>query len=436
LGQWYVGSQRSALLFAIPVAAVLLVALIQLRDGLTTLAFSLLNPSTALTIFALVGLLGVWRLIAMADAMVSAGRGRTWRRPSTLATFGALALIVVGVHAFGASLAWSAYRAGSEIFVGQAGPDSTTDPASLAPGATPASLPPQPSPLGKDARVTVLLTGVDSSPTRNHALTDTMLVVSVDPTSGHVSMVSFPRDIANFRLTDGRIFSGKLNSLASWADRHPDQFPGGGMVTLSRELGNLLGIPIPYYATIDLEGFARMIDRVGGVTVNVSSAIDDPMYGGWTDGRPIGFRLSKGEHHLDGQEALAYVRSRRTTNDFSRARRQQQLLIALQRKLTEPAMLPNLPGILGDAAGVVHTNVPVDDVQGLVDLASKVDDQHADRIVLTTPYAIRPRDLPANTYFLKLDMAKLRELSVQLFGTDSAYAPADTTPSPGSAGAP
>ncbi len=404
--------------------AVVLVLLLQLQDGIAVVALSLLNPTTALTVAVLISLLGVWRLIAMMDAMFAVGRARTWRRPGTLATFAALALVVVVVHAAGASLAWSAYQAGSDIFVGDPGPDGTTPGASLAPGENPgASSAPRPTPETAESRVTVLLTGIDSSETRNHALTDTLLVVSADPVSGKVAMVSFPRDIARFELTNGKTFRGKINSLMSYADRNPDEFPEGGMVALTRELGNLLGIPIHYYASVDLAGFARMIDRVNGVTINNTTAINDAGYGGWTDGRPVGFSLGVGIHTLDGQEALAFVRSRHGSSDFARARRQQQLLIALQRKLTDPTMLPNLPGILMDASDTVRTDFPVDGLSGIVDLASRVDgDANIERVVLDTPYSNHPPTTSTGgIYILKLDLAKVQELSVALFGSDSRY---------------
>ncbi len=418
--------------------AVALVLLLRLQDGIASVALSLLNPTTALTVLALIILLGLWRLIAMVDAMLAVGRGRAWRRTSTLATFGALALIVVVVHGAGASLAWSAYQAGRDIFVGSNGPDGPQPGESLAPGANPGgSAAPLPTPETEDSRITVLLTGIDSSETRNHALTDTLLVVSADPITGKVAMVSFPRDIARFQLTSGKTFRGKINSLMSYADRNPDEFPDGGLATLTRELGYILGTPIHYYAAVDLAGFARMIDRVNGVTINNTTAINDPTYGGWTDGRPVGFSLSVGSHTLGGQEALAYVRSRRSSSDFARARRQQQLLIALQRKLTDPAMLPNLPGILMDASDTVRTNFPVDGLSNMVDLAARVDDDAGiERVVLDAPYSNHPpTSSTGGTYILKLDMAKVQELSVSLFGKDSAYYVA-SAPGASSSGSP
>jgi LCP family protein required for cell wall assembly len=395
---------------------------LQLLAGPAQFAIGLLTPSTALTVVILIGLLGAWRLVSMVSAVGAAGGHGAWRRPTPLATFGVLALAVIVVHAGAASVAWSFYRAGSEIFVADIGPDSTPGPsASGVAGdfvATPAA-----EPETAQSRINFLLTGIDSSEHRDHALTDTLLVVSVDPASGKVSMVSFPRDIAWFKLSNGKTYRGKINSLMTYAQAHPDEFPDGGLPTLVKELGHLLGVPIHYYAAVDLAGFSTMIDRVGGVTIKNETVINDPSYGGWTDGR-IGFRLAKGTHTLDGPTALAYVRSRRTVgdNDFGRARRQQQLLVALQRKLTDPAMIPHLPGILSDAEDTVRTNFPSERLSEMLEIGQRLDEAQIERVVLGPPYALHPpTEETGGIYILRLEMDRLAKLSVKLFGDDSSY---------------
>ena len=80
-----------------------------------------------------------------------------------------------------------------------------------------------------DERINVLLLGVDSTDKRTATLTDTMMVVSLDPVGNTVSMVSVPRDLVNVPLGNGDVFGPKLNSLMSYADRHPDEFPKGGV---------------------------------------------------------------------------------------------------------------------------------------------------------------------------------------------------------------
>ena len=121
-------------------------------------------------------------------------------------------------------------------------------------------------------------------------------------------MVSFPRDMSRLPTPGGKPYMGKINSLMTYADKHPKEYPEGGMAALAKEVGYLLGAPVDYYASVDLEGFRKLIDRVGGVTVNVQTAINDPGYGGWDTPGKIGFKISTGKHTLDGETALAFVR--------------------------------------------------------------------------------------------------------------------------------
>jgi LCP family protein required for cell wall assembly len=426
LGQLYSGAQRSALLFGLPLLVVFFVVGLQALGGPENLLIELLTPSTALTVLILIVLLGAWRLISMGDALSSPGRSGAWRRPVPIASFLVLALIVVTTHAAAASLAWSFYDAGKQIFAGVPDPDVAPAArvgavlsvrASGLPGTTPAA-----SETPEQARINILLTGIDSSESRTHALNDTLLVLSLDPSTGELAMVSFPRDMARLPTPDGKMFPAKINSLMSYADRHIDQYPEGGMAALTNEIGYLLGARVDYYASVDLDGFSKLIDRVGGVTVDVTEAIDDPAYSGWKQPGRIGFRLSTGSHDLNGEEALAYVRSRKTfgDSDLGRARRQQQLLVALQRKLIDPAMLPMLPGILKDATQTLKTNFPPDRLSEMLDLARKTDEASIKRYVLGPPYTVHPTNV-TSTYMLVPDMAWIAKLSIALFGAGSRY---------------
>ena len=337
-----------------------------------------------------------------------------------------LALIVLVSHVWAVAVGWSLYEAAGRVFSPPIvvapipTPSATPRPStSLVPGASP-TVTPEP----KTPRINILLTGIDSGVRRNHALTDTLIVVSIDPDSGEIAMVSFPRDIADFTMSDGRTFRGKINALMTAANKDPAKYPGGGMPTLMRELGFLLGVPIDYYASVDLNGFASLIDAVGGVTIDNPKAINDPSYGGWTD-RRVGFRLSAGEHRLDGENALAYARSRRGfgDNDFTRARRQQQLLVALRNKLTDPSILPQLPSIIDAGSRTLKTNFPQDRLQEMLTLSKSLEaDDEIRRVVLGPPYAKNPPAGTSSTYKLVFDMDRLAKLSIELFGTDSSYA--------------
>jgi len=430
LGQWYAGARRTGLMFAAPILVVTLVLASWLLQGPEALVIQMLTPGTALTIVVLVGLLAVWRVISMVDVVSRLGGRTVWRRPALSGAVAVMVVVVLVSHAAAANLAWSFYQADSKIFSQQTQPDVTPAPSgsqdvAILPEATPVT-----TPATAQSRINILFLGLDSSEIRTHALTDTLMVVSVDPATGSAAMISFPRDIADFPLWSGGTYHGKINALMTDAERHPSRFPDGGVTTLTKELGYLLGVPIHYYAAINLDGFEAMIDRVGGVTIVNASAINDPNYGGWKQPGRIGFHLSAGTHTLDGATALAYVRSRKGVgnNDFERARRQQQLLVALEHKLSDPAMLPKLSGLLDDATRTIKTSFPPDRLQEMLAIGRSIDDANIVRKVLGPPYALR--DMTAPDYRLVLVPKKLADLSVALFGSDSRYATATGAVSP------
>jgi polyisoprenyl-teichoic acid--peptidoglycan teichoic acid transferase len=440
LGHWYLGRRRAGLLFAIPAVLAVGALAIQAVGGVEQLAALLLSPSSALTILILMVLLGVWRLIAMVD---SAYTRRQVRTRTTSAVVLSLGLVIILTHAWAGYVAWAFYSAGNKIFVAENGPDATEAPvASIVPGATedPDSeylATPLATPATVQDRINVLLTGVDSAETRTTALTDTLLVASIDPVTNDVALISFPRDISNFPLWDGRTFTGKINGFMTWANNHPKEFPDGGLPSLVKELGFLLGVPIHYFAAVDLAGFRKMIDAVGGVTIDNKRAINDPRYD-WLDGRR-GFRLSVGKHKLNGEKALAYVRSRYTPgdNDFNRAARQQEVLLALRKKLTSPEMLPKIPELVDVAGDTVRTNFPSERVSEMISIASKVDNAGVRQIVLGRPYAFHPDSSTTNgIYTLKLRMDRLKKLSVEIFGAASAYADEVSLASPSASPSP
>lgn len=443
LGHWYGGRPRAAIVFAVPALLAVGALAIEALDGVEQLAALLLAPSSALTILILILLLGVWRLIALVDS--SSARNLVRTRSTTALVIG-LGIVIVLTHAWAGWVAWSFYDAGSRIFVAESGPDATVAPAvSLSPGASVDNeylATPMATPKTVNDRINVLLTGVDTEEKRQNELTDSLLIASIDPVTHDVALISFPRDISDFPLYDGRTFTGKINSLLSWAKRHPKEFPDGGFGTLIKELGFLLGAPIHYYAALDLAGFRKMIDAVGGVTIDNQKLINDPRYD-WMDGRR-GFRLSVGKHKLDGEEALAYVRSRYTPgdNDFNRARRQQQVLLALRKKLTSPEMLPKIPELVEIAGDTVKTNFPSERIGEMLSIASDVKNDDVRQVVLTRPYAYRPPNSETGgVYKIRLRMERLKELSVEIFGESSAYydevmAASSPTPSSGSSTAP
>lgn len=428
LGQAYAGRRPAAIGFAAPVVAVAFVVVGVALQGLGAIVGLFVDPSSSMLVSGTIVLLAVWRMLAMTDAMTGLSLpGTAERRRGTVALV-ILAVIVSGSHAWAASATWSMYEASRDIFVGEAlvprasassGPDSSMENGGQDVQPEPFSTPETPS-----SRVNVMVVGIDSSESRRTALTDTLLVVSVNPRDGSVAMISFPRDIADFELPDGRTFRGKINSLLTWARNHPEEFPQEPLPTLAGALSHLLGVPIQYYAAIDLDGFRQMVDSVGGVTIDNQTVIDDPTYG-WPDGG-LGFHLSVGEHRLDGELALAYVRTRKGVgdSDFSRSRRQQQLLLALRQEITKPDTLTRIPELARAIGKTIDTNFPADRVGEFIDLALGLDTENVVQKVLGPPFARRAMGPEVLDYRLRLDMSKLAALSIELFGDDSRYAEA------------
>jgi LCP family protein required for cell wall assembly len=199
-------------------------------------------------------------------------------------------------------------------------------------------------------------------------------------------MVSIPRDLYGVLLPSGQPYNRKLNSLMSYAGARPAEFPLGGVGTLKATVGRLLGVPIHYFAAINLLGFKDAVDAIGGVDITVTRAINDPTYND-EYGTRVGFYLQPGTYHMDGRTALAFVRSRKGVgdSDFTRADRQQQLLTALREQLTAGNLLLTLPALLDAVKNTIATDVPGNRFAQLAQAVQEADMSQLQRIVLQPP---------------------------------------------------
>lgn len=441
LGQLYGGRRRVAAFLALPIVALAAFFVTQALSGVAVLGSRMFVPAFAISILALAILVGVWRLAAIMDAFRAVGTPDGRRRPAVRGVPAVLSLLVIATHGLLAYDSWAFVDASNRIFVG--GQSTTT----VAPGQTPdpgatdngaganfGGGSPIIPPTGS-SRVTILLTGIDAYRSRTEALNDTLLVVSFDPVKKTAAILSVPRDTSEFPLYFGGVYHGKINSLMTWVYLKFTPSPDSPIDTLTKELGFLLGIPVNYYAAVDMANFRTMIDLVGGVEVNNLKWINDPLYD-WLDGSPPGLQLSPGPHHLDGRLTLAYVRSRQGLgdNDYTRAARQQEVLVALAKKMASPAGIAQLPALLNAAASVIKTNLPSDRVPDMVQLAGGFDPAKITQIVLGPPYNYHPASsTTGGVWTSRMYMDKIAVLSVTLFGRDSRYyTPPAATPSPSS----
>ncbi len=248
---------------------------------------------------------------------------------------------------------------------------------------------------------------------RAHSLTDSLMLVSMDASTGKVAIVSVPRDTSGFELYYGGWVppAFRINTLLNSARSPSFGSPDNPMKTLENEIGFLIGVPVDYYAALDLGGFGRMIDAVGGVDVYNAHAINDP---------GVGIVLSAGPAHLNGAMAMKYVRSRGGGTDYQRSGRQQDLLVALERKVASPAVLPRLGTLLSLAGKTIATDFPLSTARNYVAAVQHI--SVIEKCVLAPPYSYHPPTGSTGGYWTsRLDMDRVARLSVELFGQDSRY---------------
>lgn len=195
-----------------------------------------------------------------------------------------------------------------------------------------------------DSRTNLLILGIGGGTHPGADLTDTILVVSLDVSRRTMAMVSIPRDIWSDTLQD------KVNSAYHYGE---EKMGGGGLILSKAIVEEVTGLPIHYSLVIDFSGFRDMIDIVGGVNVTVPIAFTDPEFpvegkeDDMCDGDPTfgcryqALHFDAGTQLMDGERALMYARSRHAEgqegSDFARSRRQQDVLVALKGKLSNPS---------------------------------------------------------------------------------------------------
>ncbi|HET7725885.1 MAG TPA: LCP family protein [Candidatus Limnocylindrales bacterium] len=423
LGHIRLGRRLQGAVFALPlVVGVGAVAGIAFLLGPTSLAARLIDPAVlAGLIVVQLGLL-VWRAGAVASTAAAARPPLTGA--TVLWTLVALAALVVP-QAYAAYLTMVAREAALEIFAPASGgawvpaassppvapDDGTFATAPPSPSAT-ASAAPSPSPTVE--RVNVLLIGMDSGVGRQTALTDTLIVASLDPLGETVSLLSIPRDLVDVPLPDGRVFRPKINSLVSYVRWHPADFPDAptGQAVLAAALGELLGLRIDHWAQVDMSGFIGLVDSVGGIDLTVRDGFCDPTYDEYG---MRGFSITPGRYHFDGARALAYARIRKAAgeSDFTRAARQQEVLGAIRDRIVAGGMLRDPAGFLRSLARTVKTNVSPALVAEYVDIATRIERGSVYRAVLREPLVRTGFD--ARGSIQMPDPEGIRELAAGLF---------------------
>lgn len=271
-------------------------------------------------------------------------------------------------------------------------------------------------------RVTVLVMGLDmrdyeaGEPSR----TDSMMLLTVDPTSRTAGMLSIPRDL--WVNIPGYGY-GKINTAYYIGEVY--DLPGGGPALAIQTVEGFLGVPVNYYAQVDFAAFVAFIDEIGGIEVDVPEEIMvDPI------GPHNTITLTAGMQILDGATALAYARNRDTFGgDFDRALRQQQVVLAVRNRVLNLKLLPQLiersPVLYSQLSSGIHTNMSLEEIIKLTWLAAQIPAENIRRAAInfdqvTQTYSSDGMDI------LMPDPEKIRQLRDEIFTESGPASPIAT----------
>ena len=259
------------------------------------------------------------------------------KRPAVNWTWAVIALAIIGV----VGVVWviSLIMSASSGTLANSNPTPTTVQAAAigAPTSTSAiSI----HPWDGKQRFTILVLGIDKRPgdTGSGFSTDTIILVSIDPTTKSIGMLSIPRDL--YVVIPGQSDMQRINSAYVLGEL---QQPGTGPKLAMQTVQNNFGVPVNSCVVISFDAVIGLIDAIGGVDIDVPVTIDDPEFPDMNYGfDPL--YIPAGPTHMDGKLALKYARTRHQDTDFDRASRQQQVLMAVRQKVLKPDVLPGLIG--------------------------------------------------------------------------------------------
>lgn len=284
-----------------------------------------------------------------------------------------------------------------------------------------------------DKRVNIILMGRGGENHPGGLLTDSIMILSIDPKDKKIAMISIPRDLYVPIKNHGQ---DKINS--AYADGYNDYMAKNcnkknqssckdsalaAGANLTREtVSNVFNIPIQYYVTADFVGFKKFIDVIGGIDVNIDKAIYDSSYPAEDMVHYSPFKITAGQHHMDGALALQYARSRETTSDFDRSGRQQKVLVAVKDKIFQIGFLSNPKKII-DLVNIIGNHVRTDMTPSeIIALSNFLKDAKSNGIItkVLSTEAGGPLvgDSSSGTYYVmakKSDFSELRDVANNIF---------------------
>ena len=216
--------------------------------------------------------------------------------------------------------------------------------------------------------INLIVLGSDRRPDWSDWHTDAVHVISIQPEVPAVTVLSIPRDLYVY-------IPGYWMSRINFADLYGEAYgyEGGGPALLQQTLLYNLGIPVDHYARTDFDGFIGIIDALGGIDIPVHCWLEDHWPYPDENGEYPLKTLEPGVHHMDGETALWYARSRLTSSVFARDQRQQQILQAIWQQARRLAILPRVPELWEQFRAAVVTDLELSDVLMLAEMAFQLD---------------------------------------------------------------
>ena len=251
-----------------------------------------------------------------------------------------------------------------------------------------------------DRRWTVLYVGTDRNAEREtrgeDPNTDALMLASLSADQSQLTLVSLPRDTVDVPMPNGETFTQKINSL--YNERGIDELVGA--------METLYGVPIDAHVVLDMDDFARLVDAVGGIPVSPPEPIVDPI---------VNLDLPAGDQELDAQQTLGYVRTR-VDQDYGRMGRQQEVSVALVRKLIDPETDLDVREVI-DSLGSLETDLPLDDLPTLLELARRATDAEVHNLLIRPPLITFEGDRnDGRGYVLEPDVEAIRVEVQELIG--------------------
>ncbi len=227
----------------------------------------------------------------------------------------------------------------------------------------------KPAPPRQEEVEHLLLLGIDRA---KGGRTDAIMVVALNHTTGHIGVISIPRDLY---LEIPRLKPGRINTVFRLGNR--ELGPGKGLELLKRIIKREFGIEIRHTILADFHGFVTVVDKLGGIDVEVKCPIQDCFKAPVAGADCIPLSLTAGTHRLDGRTALLFARSRHGRSDSDRSRRQQAVLVGLKNLLKRQGTLGKLPTLWFDLSRFIGTDL---DLSATLRIARLVSGASRDKI--------------------------------------------------------